>query len=850
MGKHVHNALSRARLAPLLVGMVLLGNIFTAAPTAYAQTKPTDTKQSQQAPVRDLEKDVRDYLGTDAPEYDISPGGITKDTDPKTVRITIHTKDKGDVVMKLDRLTVTDRKQGGQKLHDYIFRPETGSALANTKLQFVYRVGKKSPSWGLIYGKVSNDDESLSSGRIGSLRNFDETALAKELLGTQEDEVRVDYFKEKGIPVNVDEESFWDRSDSNDPFALALAKMGEMVNAINSGLTGALTWAMNLGTLDKVPGLEDTWETVRNLVNLLFVITLVALAILTIMRIEPQSYSVRSILPMLIFAVIGVNFSLVFANILSNTAFVLSQPFADAAQALVEGGNGFGQEVTSSDATGFGQAMVFLLASVILLIALFILLFFFIVRIIVVWLLAALSPVLFLFLVLPLTRGESKKLLQQWVKWVYMAPISFLVLYIASQVAFPALQQEGGPADSTALALVRALFYAGVILAAVMIPYALGGQAMRLASKAGRSGGKLGGKAGFGLFGGVPIGRGMTLGEGVRTGKAIMENRSASQKNRAQRNAADLSTHLHDRLGNSGLATTLTGMDATQNESVLQKQIQTELESMKLIGMNEESWGKIANYRMGKLPLSALNPREQAYTRTRVAELAAVKGLAEGAYWSPEIANRYGWTGYQGLFKDNDPLMGHLKKLDRNRDPNQAFTARDFDLAGVGIHMQNSEAETLRKVMPSVWDYADPTGEFAKNHREASMVWRKALGDKTVADEDPTTGKLGLNTEYGVFAVDSIALNKITDATARAAAGQANREAIGRQFSRLHRQAQDGVLMADLQRGADFVPLAGVPGTSDVSTPAARERAFRAARKLADERKIWKEMPHGSDAPD
>lgn len=676
-------AVSRGSFARVwrLAGLSLMAALVVVGP-AYAQSISEADLRSAISP--EAAKRLFDISDGNISGYSFRPESPGANTAADRLTITIPSK-KGDITFKFDHMEHQELSKGCDQW-DFFFKPVIGDKPADTPLAFDYRsngCGQK-PDWALVAGPVNKGTE-IKDSRVAGLSNFGSTALAK-FLGDRANKDDLKEWAKDGLHPDANKSTksgFLDRSTS-DPFATALAKIADVVASLNASLVKALQWAMDQGNLGDIKGLSDAWEVMRNLVNMLFVMVLVAISIMTMLRIDSKKYSVRATLPLLVFAVIGVNFSLLVASVLTNSAYVLAQPFAETARELVSAGGTVSSTFTGVNDADFGASVVLLLASFIMLIALLILLFFFIVRIIVLWLLAAASPVIFLALVLPLSRGESKKLFQSWIKWIYMAPIAFIVLYIGAQVVTPVLASTPGD-DSGASALLRSIFYAGVLVAAVLIPLQLGGRVMAMASNPAKRGARLGGKGGLGLAGLIPTGGGKTLGQRARTVKQFAEGRSASLKQDAAYDAAGARlTMAQTPFGRS-----IAGLSEGQQIALQEQMVgQREKDLMPLgvpanmriaqawqYGTGTDASGNIlARDEHGALmdgtagrPEMQLSDQEARLAQDRFAAAAAYKQLAsidlsEPAMLrpSPTTSRSFAWSGYQKLHK-GDPRIGAVE---------------------------------------------------------------------------------------------------------------------------------------------------------------------------------------------
>lgn len=738
--------IARLLQAPLLTATliaILVATTFAplpaaAAPVSYSSIDSADSAKS--------------YFGVNGhnlpdSQYEVIPPNVSgKDAvDPKQLKVVICattgssgsgncTQNASDAhVFTFSRMYFEDLG-GSADFWDYSF-----VALGNSQLRFLYRKNpSQSSHWGLVYGETDKNVE-FSENFVAGLENFGDTDLAKNILENEADRQGLEWAKEGGIEVSSSQSGFLNRSD-DDPFLKAVEKAIEAVSSVTEAVSNALLWALDTSNPNEVTGLAEAWRTIRDLVNILFMVILVALALITIVRLDERRYNVRSVLPLLIFAIITVNFSFLFATIIVNTAYILSQPFLTAAREIVEHAGLLGSSAPASPES-FGAAFVLLLASLILLIALLILLFFFIVRIIMVWLLTAASPIIFLAMVLPLTRGEASKLMTQWIRWVYMAPIAFVILYIGSRVGLPNPGQ-GEATDS----LLAAIFYGGLIIAAAMVPIALGGGLMRSVAGRGAGAGKLGGKVGLGAAGSIPLGRGMSVGEAVRTGKQALELRKGGQIERAQERAADGLVNLNERLGGGGLATSITGFDAGQAQPISNDLADKQLKKAMLGGMNEANFSRMVAYRIGKRPnLSAAERQyvaqlestwgratheERHMADNGIGERAAVKGLAQSGFLDWGMLPYYAQYGYQEGMSKYDPLMGAVRKNYRGG----AIGPEHLDMTRVRVAVSSPGGDDQKVYVPDFWQHLQGNSDFGRRATPQALEnFRDTLRENTNA---------------------------------------------------------------------------------------------------------------------
>ncbi|HEY8108912.1 MAG TPA: hypothetical protein VIF43_02805 [Patescibacteria group bacterium] len=693
--------------------------------------------------------DVREAFkidGNDAPKFAWRPSPPPKDptkADPDKVSVfvceqTVSTCTAGTPGAVEFRLTAVHHEDRGTGLDnwDFTFSPYRGDTPIQTPLKVIYRINTDGAKIAaLVWGDPG--DAAVPDNLVAQLNSFDSSEFAKDFLDKLLNDKGLQW-AEKGehVQTSTNQSSLIDRAAS-DPFSQALEKMAEIITSLIGSVTSAVEWALDAGTLMDNQGVADVWMVVRDLVNVLFILVLSTMAFMSILRLEPQKYNIRSLLPLLVFSVIGVNFSFLFASIMANTAAVLSQPFLERSHDFIQQAAGVGSGYSDGLVDGFGEAVVLLLASLIILVALIILLFFLVVRIIVIWVLAILSPVVFLFLVLPLTRGESRNLLKNWIQWVYMAPIAMLLLFAGSLMLRSTLEgsDTGDPGGS---AILQAIFFAGIVIAAVMVPIGMGGRIAQLAGRQGSRLGKGAGKGGLGAVGLVPLGRGMTVGEAARTGRAFLKQRTEGQEERAQLRAAGAGTDLYEALEDAGVAgvgRSLTGFDSTQAQSFRERLVDKELKDMQNQGIDEGAMRRIVAADMGKTELDGeplrLSSLEQGFAESRTGSLAAVKGLSQQGWFDWEMLPKYARTGYHKNMADLDPLLASVKKSYRGG----TLQAGDFDRTELGIAVKNRDGDGMRKIMASSMEYARNGAPLHAIDAGGAgqQVWRQALRDQANA---------------------------------------------------------------------------------------------------------------------
>jgi len=289
----------------------------------------------------------------------------------------------------------------------------------------------------------------------------------------------------------------------------------------------AFFMSLNMAIFD-MPLVEIGWRIVRDIANLGFVLAIIIIAIATIVRYE--EYGTKKLLPKLIAAAILVNFSLTigavfidFSNTLTNFFISKSSSGGDAFGLVTNLANGFAPQkllqhagneenftnsyegiVTKGIAAVISlfAAALFTFISALSLLGIAIML---LVRFMYLSVLLLVSPIIYLFWVIPDTQSVWKSWWNSFLKWVFNAPIltSFLYLTVISTKALGDWGRGFAAAagskiyDSTSLTpeiliiIGNSIIMTGLLIASLTIANSLGiagaTTAYSLASKAGKS---------------------------------------------------------------------------------------------------------------------------------------------------------------------------------------------------------------------------------------------------------------------------------------------------------------------------------------------------------------------------
>lgn len=491
---------------------------------------------------------------------------------------------------------------------------------------------------------VTGNDSDVRMSNVSAPNDFNAGKWLGDDPGSDTVKNQIKRYKLKGSTCNTTTGFFQD----------AIKQVMELIaNALKALLTTIIGWVsgvVNVGALDKNPGLTSAWKTMRDFVNLIFILIMVVIALSNILRIDTDRYGVRALIPRLIFAVIAVNFSFIMVQILTNAAFIMSQPFLEQARELITNPPADGSLINTDG--GFGNWVVAVLLFIGVIVGLLVLLLFFVVRILMIWFLTATSPFVFLFMVLPMTRSIAGSWFKQAMKWIFMAPIAFVFLFIAAELITGGGDLAEVPENSDVADpswLLKIAFFIAACIAAVLIPLKLGGEVMgRAASGARRAGryGKGAGKMGAGLAGRTSAGQ---------AAKAALEQRKAAKEQTAQQRGMRLRKGISDRMpGRTGQF--VTGADRGQlavQAAALEDKYGSDMQTL---GMGVADQKMIAAGDTEGLKKRGLNEAAKL-SENPYAQRAAAKNLAKNGYWGDKELAQHQGTGYQSLMKPVNPVM-------------------------------------------------------------------------------------------------------------------------------------------------------------------------------------------------
>jgi hypothetical protein len=187
------------------------------------------------------------------------------------------------------------------------------------------------------------------------------------------------------------------------------------------------------------------WEVLRNVVNIYFIVAIIAIALATLFRVE--SYKFRPLLIKLIIAALIVNFSLVICQVILAVADTLQSQFLpnnqevigalarDLMPAKISDIIRTNQLVSNSVFATAITTLFFMSMALGGFLVFTAILGYLFVRIVMVWIFLILSPLAFAADVLPSTSGMGQKWWGEFIKYAFFTPVMAFFLNMAAVIA-------------------------------------------------------------------------------------------------------------------------------------------------------------------------------------------------------------------------------------------------------------------------------------------------------------------------------------------------------------------------------------------------------------------------------
>ncbi len=231
---------------------------------------------------------------------------------------------------------------------------------------------------------------------------------------------------------------------------------------INKTVSSLVSWAMGIFSRSLNIGIEQISKNsylkaihafMRDLANAFFVLLIVIFGLMTAFEVNSKKYSLQNLYPRFLQSVIMVNFSILFCQIITDFSLILTNVILEQAGEISTIGSAFsttgtnvfgisgaapallfGNILTSPQAQILGGVFDNPLASIVILGLIFIVTMavniFLIIRSAAVWLLVALSPIIFLLWFIPELASFVKMWWSNLLRFVFMGPVVALVFLV------------------------------------------------------------------------------------------------------------------------------------------------------------------------------------------------------------------------------------------------------------------------------------------------------------------------------------------------------------------------------------------------------------------------------------
>ena len=201
-------------------------------------------------------------------------------------------------------------------------------------------------------------------------------------------------------------------------------------------------WVFGLQEFTGVYIVQEGWRISRDLVNMIFILVLLIIALATILRLD--KYGIKNLLPKVIAAALLINFSLVIAGAVIDFSQVLTAFFLEPLQS--EGASLseiVAQNLSLQDTfkhlgavvKGDVSVLISIISSIIVVLVMMFVMgaaaFLLIIRMISLWFLLVLAPIVWALWVIPGTSHLWNKWWSSFMKWTFFAPAYAFFFYLA-----------------------------------------------------------------------------------------------------------------------------------------------------------------------------------------------------------------------------------------------------------------------------------------------------------------------------------------------------------------------------------------------------------------------------------
>lgn len=183
------------------------------------------------------------------------------------------------------------------------------------------------------------------------------------------------------------------------------------------------------------------WKQLIDIVNYFIIAILIFVAIAQILRLNVSTYGIKKILPALILAIIGANFSFLFCRLLVDLANIVMSLFINGPQDdnlyTIFRGIGWAEPTHFGLKTAsIGMLLWFMIAQLFVIaggVITLLLAYLFFIRIWLIYFLVALAPLAFMATVLPQTKTVFTQWMSNFAKWVFLPVVSIFWIWLGNQ---------------------------------------------------------------------------------------------------------------------------------------------------------------------------------------------------------------------------------------------------------------------------------------------------------------------------------------------------------------------------------------------------------------------------------
>lgn len=290
------------------------------------------------------------------------------------------------------------------------------------------------------------------------------------------------------------------------------------LNLVNSLLTNTENYVIGEAGCDtnsttQVCGMSGAWTTIRNLSLVLLVMALIIIAFANALQLDIEQYGLNRMIPKIIISIFFAYLSwLIFIFFFDFTTMIQNQ----AVGLIHTGGiDQLGNDINAFSKVGIdslpagsilaqlGAVLLLLLICLAVMVCAIILCFFLIIRVVMLCFLLVSAPLAFILNIVPFASGLYKQWWAQFWKWMFMGPLSMIIIALGWTIA-TSVSGGNGPATTTNLdpsltridassdgnVLLGVIVFAASLYMAVQLPLKMGGGIMKSYTQGGK---KLGG---------------------------------------------------------------------------------------------------------------------------------------------------------------------------------------------------------------------------------------------------------------------------------------------------------------------------------------------------------------------